>query len=147
MANADNHRRLVAGRSVDRLHGRRSENRPGTSSATGGWGSGVGPPNAGARDQAAAVFGEKQHERPGAIGGPDLTQANRLLVPAEQLHGVCQVRGLDAPEACVPQPTAIGKGERLSRRGPVPDHVGTAAAERSQSSYGRLVVADQQSFE
>jgi len=120
--------------------------RPGTSSVTVGWGSGAGPPNARAHDQPAAVFGEKQHERPGPIGSPDLPQANRLLMLAEPLHCVCQVRGLDAPEAPVPQPKSVDKGERLGRRSPVPDHVETAAAERSQSGYRRLVVADQQPF-
>ncbi len=69
----------------------------------------AGPPNARAHDQPAAVFGQKQHERPGPIGSPDLPQANRLLMLAEQLHCVCQVRGLDAPEARVPQPKSIDR--------------------------------------
>ncbi|WP_369368525.1 hypothetical protein AB5L52_43145 [Streptomyces sp. CG4] len=46
-----------------------------------------------------------------------LPQANWLLMPAEQFHGVCQIRGLDAPAARVPQSTSTGKAEQLSRRG------------------------------
>lgn len=68
-------------------------------------------------------------------------------MPAEQFHGPCQVRGLDTPAACVPQPTCIDMGERLSRRSPVPDNVRTAAAECCQSGHGRLVAADKQPFE
>ncbi|AKN69027.1 hypothetical protein QR97_03660 [Streptomyces sp. PBH53] len=70
-----------------------------------------------------------------------------MLMPAELIHGVCQIRGLDAPAACVPQSAFIDTGERPSRRGPLPDHVGTSAAERSQGGHGCFVVADQQPFE
>lgn len=77
-----------------------------------GQGSDLGPPYTHARDQPAAVFGEEQHEHPGGIDSPDLAQANRLLMPAEQFHGAFQVHGRVAM-------VEEAEGRRLSDTPPV----------------------------
>jgi hypothetical protein len=104
-------------------------------------------PHTNARDQAAAVFTEEQHEHPGPVVRSDLPQANRLLTPTEQSYRALEAGGLDTVPAGVPESAPIDMGERLSGRSPGPDNMRTAAAERSQGGGGRLILADQQSFE
>ncbi len=88
----------------------------------------MGPPNAGTRDQPPAVSGQKQHERPGVIGSPDLRQANRLLMPAEQLHGACH-RTTDQK---VLEPAA--KAEAMEPPARSPARISAGSAERNHGT-------------
>lgn len=100
-------------------------------------------PYASAGDQRSAVFREEEHEDPRLIGGGDPPKAYWSVVLTEALHRVFQANGLDAFPSRVPKPTCIDVGVRLGRRSPVPDNVGSAIMEGSQSSEGCLIATGQ----